>query len=94
MRPAVDCAPRGERAQWMLLVQVGTQNISPLIWSIESGAFEGAEAMIKDLWADRDCYYYADRERADASSRAVRWPHLTLAPQSRWLLACALSAVQ
>ena len=61
LRLAVDCAPRGERAQWMLLVQVGTHNISPLIWSIEKGAFEGAEAMIKDLltiWADCNRYYY------------------------------------
>ena len=62
---AVDCAPRGERAQWMLLVQVGTQNISPLNWAIESGALEGAEAMIKDLLtirADRDRYYFGMNE--------------------------------
>merc|ERR1719329_245275 len=62
---AVDCAPRGERAQWMLLVQVGTQNISPLNWAVESGALEGAEAMIKDLLtirADRDRYNFGMNE--------------------------------
>jgi len=60
-RKAISCAPRGERAQWMLLVQVGTQNISPLAWAIESGAFEAATAIIKDLLtirADRDRYYF------------------------------------
>merc|ERR1719329_835800 len=62
---AVDCALRGERGQWMLLVQGGTQNISPLNWAIESGALESAEAMIKDLLtirADRDRYYYGMNE--------------------------------
>ena len=33
----------------MLLVQVDTQNISPLSWEIESEALEGAEAMLMDL---------------------------------------------
>jgi hypothetical protein len=61
LRKAISCAPRGERAQWMLLVQVGTQSISPLAWSIESGALEAALAIIQDLLtirADRDRYYY------------------------------------
>lgn len=61
MRKAISCAPRGERASWMLVVQVGTQNISPLAWAIESGSFEAAVAMIKDLLtirADRDQYYF------------------------------------
>merc|ERR1711959_557963 len=43
------------------MVQVGTQNISPLSWSIESGKVEAAGAIIKDLLtfrADRDRYYY------------------------------------
>jgi hypothetical protein len=45
----------------MLIVQVGTQNISPLAWSIESGNFQAAVAIIHDLLtfrADRDRYYY------------------------------------
>jgi hypothetical protein len=45
----------------MLLVQVGTQDISPLSWAIESGSLEAARAIIKDLLtirADRDNYYY------------------------------------
>jgi hypothetical protein len=58
---AISCAPRGERANWMLLVQVGTQTISPLAWSVESGNFQSAVAIIHDLLtfrADRDRYYY------------------------------------
>merc|ERR1719265_425812 len=61
IKKAVSCAPRGERASWALLVQVGTQSISPLAWSIESGALQAAEAIINDLLvfrADRDRYYY------------------------------------
>lgn len=61
LRKAVALAPRGERAQWLLCIQVGTQNISPLFWSIESGSLEAARAMIQDLLtirADRDRYYY------------------------------------
>merc|ERR1712151_61300 len=62
MARAISVAPRGERASWMLLIQVGTQTISPLAWSLESGALESASAMICDLLvirADRDKYYYA-----------------------------------
>ncbi len=58
---AIACAPRGGRAAWMLVVQVGTQSISPLAWSVEAGNFEAASAMIRDLLtfrADRDRYYY------------------------------------
>merc|ERR1719181_2241560 len=61
LRKAISCAPRGERNDWMLTIQVGTQSISPLAWSIESGALESAEAIILDLLAfraDRDRYYY------------------------------------
>jgi hypothetical protein len=46
LKKAIGCAPRGERASWMLVVQVGTQDISPLSWAIESGALESALAMI------------------------------------------------
>jgi len=62
MNKAISVAPRGERAQWMLLIQVGTQNISPLAWAIESGSVASASAMLNDLLtirADRDKYYYA-----------------------------------
>merc|ERR1719409_1057389 len=65
LKKAIGCAPRGERSQWMLLVQVGTQDISPLAWSIESGSLEAAAAMIKDLLtfrADRDRYFYGNDE--------------------------------
>merc|ERR1719436_562229 len=61
MNKAIGVAPRGERAAWMLLITVGTQSISPLVWSIESGATESASAIIRDLLtfrADRDRYYY------------------------------------
>jgi len=61
MHKAISCAPRGVRSQWMLTVQVGTQSISPLEWSVESGGLEAASAIIKDLLtirADRDRYYY------------------------------------
>merc|ERR1719240_1203385 len=61
LKKAIGCAPRGERAAWMLLVQVGTQSISPLAWSVEAGNFEAATAIIQDLLtfrADRDRYYY------------------------------------
>jgi len=65
MCKAISVAPRGERSSWMLMIQVGTQNISPLAWSIQSGALESASAMIKDLLtfrADRDKYYYSADE--------------------------------
>ena len=45
----------------MLIVQVGTQSISPLAWSVEAGNFEAATAILRDLLtfrADRDRYYY------------------------------------
>merc|ERR1719440_2330123 len=61
LRKAIGCAPRGERAAWMLVVQVGTQSISPLAWSVEAGNLEAATAIIRDLLtfrADRDRYYY------------------------------------
>jgi hypothetical protein len=54
-------APRGDRFNWALLIQVGTQNISPLSWSIESSSLEAASCLIDDLltWrADRDRYYF------------------------------------
>jgi len=61
----LDSAPRAQRAQWMLLVQVGTQNISPFAWSLESGSLNAACGIIRDLLvirADRDNYYYGMNE--------------------------------
>jgi hypothetical protein len=61
----LNSAPRSERGQWMLLVQVGTQNISPLLWALEAGSLNSASAIIKDLLvirADRDNYYYGMAE--------------------------------
>jgi len=49
----------------MLNITVGTQSISPLMWSIESGALDAARAMLFDLLtirADRDRYYYGADE--------------------------------
>jgi len=65
LRKAVSCAPRGKRAQWVLMVQVGSQNISPLLWALQSGSLEAAEAIITDLLtirADRRSYYYGMEE--------------------------------
>jgi len=58
---AVACAPRIERAEWVLNVSVGSQSISPLVWAIETGSVAAAEAILKDLLtirADRERYYY------------------------------------
>merc|ERR1719482_35260 len=58
---AINCAARGERATWMLLITVGTRDISPFLWSVQSGAIEAGLAMLNDLLtirADRDKYYY------------------------------------
>merc|ERR1719324_1766390 len=49
LKKAVSCAPRGTRMSWMLLVQVGTQSISPLSWALESGALDAAQAILDDL---------------------------------------------
>ncbi|CAJ1415594.1 unnamed protein product, partial [Effrenium voratum] len=62
LRKAVALAPRSERAQWLLRIQVGTQKISPLSWAIQSGSLEAARAMIQDtrtlLWQPRPLTYY------------------------------------
>eukprot|EP00927_Polykrikos_kofoidii_P046597 TRINITY_DN40782_c0_g1_i1.p1 TRINITY_DN40782_c0_g1~~TRINITY_DN40782_c0_g1_i1.p1 ORF type:complete len:1138 (-),score=213.21 TRINITY_DN40782_c0_g1_i1:20-3319(-) len=61
VKDAMAAAPRGSRAMQLLLVQVGTQSISPLSWVIESGSIDVARAMICDLLtirADRQKYYY------------------------------------
>mmetsp|Transcript_105817 Transcript_105817/g.306087 ORF Transcript_105817/g.306087 Transcript_105817/m.306087 type:complete len:1164 (-) Transcript_105817:65-3556(-) len=61
LRKALDCAPRGQRAAWMLTIQVGTQSISPLLWAIEAGSIDAAKGILEDLLtirADREQYYY------------------------------------
>merc|ERR1711988_1310484 len=61
LNKAISVSPRGKRAMELLNITVGTQSISPLYWSIESGSLNCANAMIKDLLtirADRDNYYY------------------------------------
>lgn len=61
MKKAIDTAPRCERADWLLQIKVGQQSISPLSWSIESGALDVAREIIKDLLtirADRQSYYF------------------------------------
>jgi len=61
LQQAVALAPRGQREQMLLRVQVGTESISPLLWAIQSGALRSAEAILKDLLtirADRASYYY------------------------------------
>eukprot|EP00929_Paragymnodinium_shiwhaense_P115088 TRINITY_DN836_c0_g4_i1.p1 TRINITY_DN836_c0_g4~~TRINITY_DN836_c0_g4_i1.p1 ORF type:complete len:1114 (-),score=334.64 TRINITY_DN836_c0_g4_i1:325-3666(-) len=61
VKGAIACAARGVRAQWMLMITVGTRDISPFLWSVQSGAIEAAHAMLSDLVtirADRDKYYY------------------------------------
>ena len=58
---ALSCAPRGERSNWTLIVKVGTQDISPFRWAVESGSLSAAKAIIEDLLsirADRERYYY------------------------------------
>jgi hypothetical protein len=58
---AINCAARGARAEWMLLITVGTRDISPFLWSVQSGAIEAGLTMLEDLTtirADRDKYYY------------------------------------
>eukprot|EP00439_Symbiodinium_sp_Y106_P027142 s570_g3.t1 len=61
LKKAIAIAPRGRRAMELLNISVGTQSISPLFWSIESGSLNSARAMLVDLLtirADRDVYYY------------------------------------
>lgn len=61
LKKALTVAPRRDRALWMLLVEVGTQSISPLEQAIENARMDVATAIIEDLLtirADRDRYYY------------------------------------
>jgi uncharacterized membrane protein YgcG len=89
IRSAIGCAARSKRALWMLNITVGTQSISPLMWSIESGALDATEAIVKDLLtirADRDRYYYAAEDlfsrhpdivfQLCQNARKITWPLL------------------
>jgi len=61
LRKAISYSSRASRVTRLLLVQVGSQSISPLVWAIESGSLEAASAILKDLLtirADRERYYY------------------------------------
>eukprot|EP00434_Breviolum_minutum_P018136 symbB.v1.2.015999.t1/scaffold1207.1/size131524/1 len=65
VRKALSYAPRKKRSLWVLNVTVGSQSISPLLVSIESGNMEAAKAMLEDLVlirADRSRYYYGINE--------------------------------
>eukprot|EP00438_Fugacium_kawagutii_P021594 Skav212178 [mRNA] locus=scaffold754:392548:402202:+ [translate_table: standard] len=69
---AMDVSARGQRANDLLSITVGTQSISPFYWSIDSGSLHGsggkvsralicAQTILEDLLtirADRDVYYY------------------------------------
>ena len=77
LREAFQCAPHGERAHWMLKVQVGTQSITPLYWSVRSGALESASVIICDCLtfrADRGKYYYAADDLFERHSDIVKRP--------------------
>ncbi|CAE7729948.1 unnamed protein product [Symbiodinium sp. CCMP2592] len=61
VRRALSYAPRANRAMWVLDVTVGTQSVSPLYMSIDTGNLEAAKVMLQDLVtirADRSRYYY------------------------------------
>ena len=62
LKKAMALSPRGKRAQELLNISVGAQSISPFYWSIKSGNFNSAKAILDDLLtirADRDVYYFA-----------------------------------
>ena len=73
MNKAIPDAPRGERADWLLTIQVGTQIISPLTRSTESGSLESASAMIADLLTFR-----TDRENVTLQQTICSSATLTL----------------
>eukprot|EP00933_Yihiella_yeosuensis_P069725 TRINITY_DN7662_c0_g1_i1.p1 TRINITY_DN7662_c0_g1~~TRINITY_DN7662_c0_g1_i1.p1 ORF type:complete len:1229 (-),score=294.03 TRINITY_DN7662_c0_g1_i1:161-3820(-) len=92
VKKALACAPRIERASWMLSVTVGTQSISPLIWSINSGASDAARVIIVDLLtirADRDRYYYGVDELFDRHPDIVQ----ILCENAQDLLPCLLDGL-
>ncbi|CAE7466462.1 unnamed protein product [Symbiodinium pilosum] len=61
LEKAMEVCSRGQRANELLSITVGTQSISPFYWAIDSGATVCAVAMLEDLLtirADRDVYYF------------------------------------
>ena len=46
LKKAISFAGRGERASFMLKIQVGTVAISPLMWAVEAGSLESARAIL------------------------------------------------
>ncbi|OLQ14529.1 Transient receptor potential cation channel subfamily V member 3 [Symbiodinium microadriaticum] len=65
LQKALAAAPRGERATWLLHIQVGDQFISPFVWALENGSETICHAMLRDLLmirADRSLYYYGADE--------------------------------
>ena len=48
---AVGNAPRGKQTLWLLNIQVGTQSITPLMWSVETGSMEPARPISTGLRA-------------------------------------------
>ena len=83
---AVGNAPRGKRTLLLLSIQVGTQSITPLMWSVVTGSMESARAIITGLLtirANRDRFYYridALFERHHRSSRRSARRHAALCP--------------
>ena len=58
---AMDCASRGDRFDWLTIVDVNGDVYSPLYWTLRDGNFEMARYIITDLLtirADREDYYY------------------------------------
>eukprot|EP00931_Biecheleriopsis_adriatica_P039773 TRINITY_DN22742_c0_g2_i1.p1 TRINITY_DN22742_c0_g2~~TRINITY_DN22742_c0_g2_i1.p1 ORF type:complete len:1178 (-),score=306.22 TRINITY_DN22742_c0_g2_i1:161-3370(-) len=87
LQKAISLAPRGERAQWLLKIQVGSHSISPLMWAIESGSVSAAEGIIEDLLvirADRERYYYGNDalflRHQDIAGRLCREAPMLLRP--------------
>jgi hypothetical protein len=92
LKMAISTAPRGERSNWLLLVQVGAQSISPLAWSIESGKLDVARVILEDLLtirSDRASYYYGVNDLFHRHSDIVK----KLCAESPMLLSSLLNGL-
>ena len=89
LKKALAVTPRGKRMHDLLTVAVGSQSISPLYWSIDTGHLDCATAILQDLLtirADRDVYYYGNNAlferhpdiivKVCASAPSILWPLL------------------
>ena len=77
LREAFQSAPRGERVPGMLKAQVGASGITPLYWSVRSGALESASVIIcgcLTIRADRGKCYNAVDDLFVRHSDLVKWP--------------------